>query len=1102
MNTIKKYDSIAKKVQKSKLFKSIISLIDSNNPEIKLSAPAGSLKPILISAIFRTLQIPIVIITSKEANNELWKNDLSLLIEEFNIADLTEPEKYLTFSENGALNDSIWLFEGLTKISNSKELIIISTPETLKIKVPNSQYLDSQLITLETNKECNFAKLKQTLLLNGFERTDYVSNQGEIAIRGGIIDIYPIARENPIRIEFFGDLIESIREFNLNTQRSINELKKIEFYSSIFNQTDADTFVSDYILENSIIVVDDISSIEEPGVSQLIQKHKCLYLGNFGSKQIQLKSQPQTTTISSIKVFTEQLIHLINLNYEIIISANGQILLNRLSQIIEENIDDIFDKGLINHQDKQSLINKILWSEQTLSQGFISEDLQIAYFTEHELFHRIFRSPARINRNRKTITLNELKELQIGDFVVHEDNGIGKFLGFEKIVLGDSLQECVKLLYAEGDILYVNLNYIHKLQKYTSEEGVIPHLTKLGSTEWFRKKLKAKKRIKDIARELIQLYSKRKQSKGFAYPTDTLWQKEFEASFTFEDTPDQARTTQEVKSDLENDAPMDRLVCGDVGFGKTEIALRASFKAVQASKQVAMLVPTTILAQQHYLTFKDRLANYPVKIEVLSRFKSKKEQEKIIEELKKGIVDILIGTHRILSKDIAFKDLGVLIIDEEHRFGVSSKEKLRQLRVNVDTLTLTATPIPRTLNFSLLGARDLSIIETPPRNRLPIYTEIILWDDKKIKSAIELELQRNGQVFFVNDKIQRLDKIANKLREMFPRATVGIVHGQMASNQIENIMEKFINGKFDILITTKIIESGLDIPNSNTILINNAENFGLAELYQLRGRVGRANKQAYCYLIIPNIKSLTKKAIQRLQALEEFTDLGSGLQLALRDLEIRGAGNLLGAEQSGFIAEIGFELYHRILEEAVSEIRYEEFDELFDKSIFTKKNLLKNEDLEIILNSDAYIPDNYISSDTERFKIYKQLYRISGNDELQDLINELIDKYGKIPHQLKELFFVVKVRISALNTGIKKIYFNNQKFTLELPDVSNDEFYNNAFPIISEFIINQNNAKIIEKNKKIAIEFDIDKRDKAVEILWRLKKNLETNLIFENEPTH
>jgi len=580
-------------------------------------------------------------------------------------------------------------------------------------------------------------------------------------------------------------------------------------------------------------------------------------------------------------------------------------------------------------------------------------------------------------------------------------------------------------------------------------------------------------------------------AKGYAYPYDNLMQKEFEASFIYEDTPDQSRTTEEIKSDMESTAPMDRLVCGDVGFGKTEVAIRAAFKAVQSSKQVAVLVPTTILAQQHFMSFKDRFAKFPVNIEVISRFRNKMQQQTIVDNLSNGKLDILIGTHRLLSKDIKFKDLGLLVIDEEHRFGVSAKEKLRQIKENIDTLTLTATPIPRTLNFSLMGARDLSIMETPPRNRLPVTTEILEWNDESVIEIIELEINRGGQVFFVSDKVEDLDKIAKKLQDLVPQCKMTTAHGQMPPHELEKVMEGFIENKFQILLATKIIESGIDIPNANTIIINRAQNFGLAELYQLRGRVGRTNIQAYCYLIIPETYKLNGKALRRLQAIEEFTELGSGFQLSMRDLEIRGAGNLLGAEQSGFIIDIGFELFHKILDEAVYELKTDEFADIFSIPEKDKNESFRNDDVSIEIDKDALFPKDYIKNDTDRFTFYKRLYQLDNLNELKEIIRELEDRYGKLPSDAENLIFAVKLRIAALKTGFVRVAVNKNKLVCDFPPLDKKYYYDNAFPLIIDYISSLENVKFIQTKTKLTLEFALNAREDAIEFIWKINKTLE-----------
>jgi transcription-repair coupling factor (superfamily II helicase) len=659
--------------------------------------------------------------------------------------------------------------------------------------------------------------------------------------------------------------------------------------------------------------------------------------------------------------------------------------------------------------------------------------------------------------------------------------------------IGGTLQDCVRIKFQDDDLVYLSLNYINKIDRYNSTDGNPPKISKLGSVEWEKRKTRLKKKLKDISRELITLYAKRKSSEGFAFSEDTIWQKEFEASFMYEDTIDQGQAAEDVKQDMCNTYPMDRLVCGDVGFGKTEVAIRAAFKAATSGKQVALLVPTTILAQQHFMTFKDRFARYPVNVGLLSRFRSGKELKESIEQINAGKMDIVVGTHRLLSQDVKFKELGLLIIDEEHRFGVSAKEKLRHLKENVDTLTMTATPIPRTLNFSLMGVRDISVIETPPPNRLPVYTEVIHWNKEFFREAVLKELSRGGQVFFVSDKVYDLDTITAGLKSIVPEANFGIAHGQMKSTELESVMEKFIEKKFDILVTTKIIESGLDIPNANTIFVNRSQNFGLAELYQLRGRVGRSNIQAYCYLLIPEDVKLPEKSVRRLQALEEFTELGSGLKLAMKDMEIRGTGNLLGAEQSGFIDDIGFELYSKILEEAVREIKDEEFAELFKSNEEIRRSILRNPEFEIDYNESSFLTDIYVPSDTERYLLYRRLYSINTIDEVKDLEKELEDRFGKLTTEAENLIFVIRLRVLGINTGFKKITIRQKHVAIEFP-TENPEYYEKVFPLILDYVSTFETASFKQIKTKLILNIEFIERHEILEFLWKLKKVIDLSI--------
>ncbi len=1045
----------------------------------------GSLKSLIISGLYEGSDKNILVLCENNSTAEDFYHDFHGILSGTDIILLSEPvrKSKINLSEDDV---SFWMIDSLAAISSCEKPLIIATADILNLNLPLPESINKNKIVLRKGSEINLENLTTELLLNGFERKDFVSSQGELALRGGILDIFPLDSNLPFRVEFFSDEIESIRTFNLLSQRSVDSFDSVEFIAKIYHSDEEEEFngtLFNYINKDTIIFNDIPENYEfDEDVKSRLKHFHIIRFNGLGEADLLIKSTPQPNFNKSVKNMIEHISEFEKSDFEIHIAADGKSNLERIKELTENALEDA----------DGTLFDQIQWLNRSFATGFMSETLRLVCYNEHEIFGRLrVRDRNVIKRKKSVITIKELKQLNIGDYVVHVDKGIASFDGLEIVNFNGKQHECVRLLFAGNDLLYLHLNYLHKIHKYNAEEGIKPSLSKLGSSEWLRKKKKTKKKLKDIARDLIKLYAERKSAVGFQYPEDTVWQKEFEASFIYEDTPDQEITTRELKQDLQSVTPMDRLVCGDVGYGKTEIAIRAAFKVVQAGKQVALLVPTTILAQQHYMSFKDRLHDYPVQVDAISRFRTTAEQKEILKHTAEGQTDILIGTHRLLSKDIKFKDLGLLIIDEEHRFGVSAKEKLKQLKTNLDTLTLTATPIPRTLNFSLMGARDLSIIETPPRNRLPVLTEILEWNDEEIKQIIEKEVKRGGQVFFVSDRVEDLELILLNLQELLPGLRFGLAHGQMPAKELERNMDRFIKGNYDVLVSTKIVESGLDIPTANTMIINRANKFGLAELYQLRGRVGRSNIQAFCFLIIPNAKKLSLNALKRLQAIEEFSDLGSGFQLALRDLEIRGAGNLLGPEQSGFINEMGFELYHKILDEAVKELREQEFPDLqFDSA--ANIDFLKNEEIQIDINSDAILPKDYVKSDKERFYYYKRLYNTDNQKDLSGIEDELIDRFGKLPQSTENLLFAVKLRIAALNTAFKGIELKGNTLMIEFPSSKNEKFYKEIFPDLIDVITSYENSILKQKGEKLYFEIEVASKDDAVEKLWRIKKTIES----------
>ncbi|MDI6766127.1 MAG: transcription-repair coupling factor [Bacteroidota bacterium] len=1132
-------EKVKEEIFQSEKFKSFINATEKLKPGESLSVEgiSGSFLAFLTSFVFELQQRQVVLISSGEDRAEKLRDDCTLLSGEQNVLFFgSRPTHQAQMLD---MTSSIAQIETLKALTNRNRYIVVASPNSIVDKLPSPGQFNRTIFELEVNHDYNFLKFIEQLEQIGFERKNFVESYGDFAVRGGIIDVFSFIGENPIRFEFWGDIVESIREFDVLSQRSIQELKSASIVPSLTTDNTENTQINTdslfgYLANDAIVILDEpeiikreIEELMKEGVTNLftfeeINKHIHNFLlicnANFktGESEISnLKSQiiwdfntqPQPSFNGSINLLLGQLAKLSDEGYQIFLTSDSKEESERLKELIEEIETSPKMDSRLKIQDSSnsifyplSSINPIFLTE-TIHSGFIYHPSKLAVFTEHETFGRLKRREFTKRRRFKGFSQKELHQLKHGDYVVHVDHGIGEFAGLTKIKVGSVEQEVMKVLYLEEDTLYVNLNFVNRVQKYSSQEGYVPKLTKLGSPDWERMKAKAKSRIKDIARDLIALYAKRKQEQGTAFSPDSHWQKELEASFMYEDTIDQATATFDVKRDMESGSPMDRLICGDVGFGKTEVAVRAAFKAVMDGKQVAVLVPTTILALQHYNTFLDRLNRYTTRIENITRFKSKKDQNRIVEEMKKGSIDIVIGTHRLLSKDIGFKDLGLLIIDEEHRFGVSAKEKLRQLKTSVDTLALTATPIPRTLHFSLIGARDLSLINTPPRNRIPIITEIIPASDGRrtqwqiIREAILKELHHSGQIYFVHDRVQNIDAIADQVKSHVPEARIHVAHGQMSGHQLEKTMLDFLEKKYDVLVCTKIIESGLDIPNVNTIIINRADRFGLAELYQLRGRVGRSNIQAYAYLLIPPINVLPKNTLRRLSAIEEFSVLGSGFNLAMRDLEIRGAGNLLGTEQSGYIMEMGFEMYERIVREAVDELKHEEFNELIDD------RRLKIEDRNLstiatIIDADieALIPDFYIESDTERLDIYRRLYKTTQDEELISMQGELKDRFGEYSEEVENLFQLVEVRLLASRYGFPKVSFKENVLTITLPDESNKQFY--GLPADQTGEPSEDDSPFQRLIKKIALEKRKDVQLKQV----GKELTLQVKMLSNKEP--
>lgn len=1056
-----------------------IASADQREP-IRIAGVAGSLRSLLVALLAETSGRQILFVAREEETVERLRDDLHLIVGETLVRVFAGLQSE-TREEPARANAAD--VEVLRALLEQRARIVLTHATALAKMIPAPAALERKVVSLATGSETNFTTLLKTLEEFGFERQQFVASVGEYSVRGGILDVFPFVGENPVRIEFFGDTVESIREFDATSQRSIKELAAASIVPNLLSaqlvSASHKATLLDFLQPDALIMLDEPEAMQHlvdeftattlPGSSlswetlrELFGMFSSVHLSSLSSSDpmIDFRSIPQPAINGSVKILRNTLADLQHRDFTLCIVSDTQPEEERLRDLLSQLEPIAEDEERALHDMEHHLdVARIQFSLDSLHEGFLLPDAKLAVFTEHQIFNRLKRrgKPRRIKF--KGITQRELHELRKGDYVVHADFGIGRYDGLKKIKVREVEQEVVKLLYEEKDTLYVNLNFLNKIQKYASKDGHVPKLTRLGSGEWDRLKARAKKRVKDIARDLILLYAKRKHSHGFPFQKDSLWQQELEASFLYEDTPDQAQATADVKRDMEAPFPMDRLVCGDVGFGKTEVAVRAAFKAVMSGKQVALLVPTTILAQQHYNTFLDRLSKYSTHIEVLSRFKTKREQAEILARLHSGSTDIIIGTHRLLSTDVRFKDLGLLIIDEEHRFGVAAKEKLRRMKENVDTLTLTATPIPRTLHFSLLGARDLSIIATPPLNRLPVITEIVQYDEEHIRQAILREVHRGGQVFFVHDRVHDMDEIVGRLQRLLPQVKFRQAHGQMRAHELEDVMLAFLERAFDVLVATKIIESGIDMPNVNTLIINRADRFGMAELYQLRGRVGRSNVQAYAYLLTPPISVLPRETLRRLQAIEEFTELGSGFNLAMRDLEIRGAGNLLGGEQSGFIESMGFEMYTKILEEAVAELKDQEFREVFEKEV--RRRETENQTL-VEADVEVRIPDSYIENDNERLAVYRRLFAVMSDEQLAEISAELRDRFGQHPEEVENLLSLVRVRLKASALGFRKVSITRDAVVMEFPPESEQQFYEaESFQLLMSYIAQRKNKRIV-----------------------------------------
>ena len=1104
---------IVNQYQESVKVKQILKQIQLDKNQIQITNLVGSSMSFVISETFKKDDKSYLLIFNDKEEAAYHLNDLEQLLDQKNV--LFYPGSYRRPYQIEETDNANVLMrsEVLNRInSRKKPTIIVSYPEAFFEKVVTKKDLERNTLKLSVSESVSLDFVNEILFEYNFNRVDFVTEPGDFSVRGGIIDVFSFSNDVPFRIEFFGDEIDSIRTFDVETQLSKEKLRKASIMSNVENKTlqeKRESFLQ-YIASNTVIFLknkdllvgklDKLFDRAESAFSELsIELNHARPIDLFCNGNF-IQNQLSNFRVASFETYTSGDRPIIDF------ITKAQPSFNKQFDLLIENLNEYHTKGFTNYifcaNEQQAQRFHDIFEDakkevhyQTiifpLYQGFIDLEEKIVCYTDHQIFERYHKFRLKNGYAKKqSITLKELNNLDIGDYVTHIDHGIGKFGGLQKINVEGKNQEAIKLIYGDRDILYVSIHSLHKISKFNGKDGKAPKIYKLGSGAWKKIKQKTKKRVKEIAYNLIKLYAKRRMQKGLAFGPDTHIQHELEASFIYEDTPDQYTATQDVKADMEKEQPMDRLVCGDVGFGKTEIAIRAAFKAVDNGKQVAILVPTTILAFQHYKTFTKRLEKFPVRIDYLNRFRTSKQRNEAIEGVNDGSIDIIIGTHQLTNKKIKFKDLGLLIIDEEQKFGVAVKDKLKTLKENVDTLTLTATPIPRTLQFSLMAARDLSVISTPPPNRHPIDTQVIRFSEEMIRDAITYEISRGGQVFFIHNRIENIKEVAGLLQRLVPDANIGIGHGQMEGKKLESLMLGFMNNEFDVLVSTTIVESGLDVTNANTIFINNANNFGLSDLHQMRGRVGRSNKKAFCYFITPPYHMMTDDARKRIEALELFSDLGSGINIAMKDLEIRGAGDLLGGEQSGFINDIGFDTYQKILNEAIEELKENEFKELYTTEENKPKEFIK--EVQIDTDFEVLFPDNYINSITERLNLYNELSTLETDEELQQYEQRLIDRFGELPIQAIDLLDSVRLKWFAKQLGLEKIVLKQKRMIGYFISNQQSEFYQTkAFTKVLTYVQQNATTSVIkEKQTKIGLRLLITfiKIDSVETALKRLKK--------------